>query len=108
MLPYITNMFLDNGFRVISVILILCILVPWAILIVALITFIVLIIRLKVLKVLKEAMKLNLMSRSPVASILGASIGGLPTIRAYDKTKHFQTEFEGYVDVNGKAFMTFH
>ena len=107
-LPSITNMFLDNGFLVLSVMLILCILVPWAILIVAFITFIVLIIRLKVLKVIKEAMKLNLISRSPVASILGSSISGLPSIRAYDKTTHFQTQFEGCVDVNGKAFMTFH
>lgn len=89
MLPVITNWFLENGLRVISVILILCIAVPWAILIIALVITIVLTIRLKVLKVLKEAMKLNLMSRSPVASILGASISGLPTIRAYDKAKHF-------------------
>ena len=71
----------------------LCIAVPWAILLVALVVTVGVTIRLKVVRVLKEAMKLNLMSRSPVATILGASISGLPTIRAYNQEKHFQTSF---------------
>ena len=88
-LPLIAAWFLENAIRVLSIIIIICVLVPWAIILVAIVLTIGIIIRSKVVPVLKEAMKLNLMSRSPIASILGATMSGLPTLRAYNKVQHF-------------------
>lgn len=88
-LPVITNWFLEVALRMISILVILCIAVPWSCFLVAFVIALALVIRLKVLRVIREAMKLNLISRSPVASLLGATLSGLPTIRAYNKVEHF-------------------
>ncbi len=106
-LPVITAAFLDNMLRVLSIFFVIVIAVPWSLFIVAAIVALALLLRFKIMLVLKEAMKLNLMSRSPIAAVLGSTISGLSTIRAYNQQSSFQVKYEGLVDVNGKAYLTF-
>ena len=46
------------------------------------------------------------MSRAPVASLLASCLSGLPTIRAFGSTQHFEAKFDAIVYANGRAFIT--
>ena len=107
-LPVISTWFIDQLLIVVSIMILLCVAIPWATLAVAVVVVIVLLIRFKALLVQRESLKLDLMTRSPVATVLGASLSGLTTIRAYEKMPYFQSKFEGLLDANGRAFFTFH
>ena len=107
-LPVISTWFIDQLFLITSIILLLCIAIPLSTLAVGFVLACVLYIRFNALLVHRESMKLELVSRSPVASVLGSSLGGLTTIRAYNKLEYFESKFEALVDTNGRALMTFH
>ena len=106
-LPILSSWFIEICFNVAVLFTLLCITIPWASIVLAFVVCIVLVIRLKVMVVLKEAMRLNLLSRSPVATILGATLSGLSTIRAYTREHFFLKEFLGKIEINARAFMTF-
>ena len=105
-LPVITVWFLEVGLRSLAVLIILCVIVPWSCFLVALVIVLGLLIRLKFQKIMTQAMKEDLISRSPVATLLGATLSGLATIRAFRKKDFFLKLFESSVDRNGRAFFT--
>ena len=92
-LPVISTWFIDQLLIVISIMVLLCVAIPWSALAVAVVVAVVLLIRFRALLVQRESMKLELISRSPVASVLGISLSGLTTIRAYSKLDFFLTKF---------------
>lgn len=93
--------------RVLVIFCFVCLFNPWLILFVGLIGFLCLYLRGRILKITREAMRLDLTSRSPITTILSQSLGGLATIRAYSRVSHFQREFEDSVDKNAKAMFTY-
>ena len=92
-LPVIATWFTDQLFLIASIIVLLCIAIPFSTVPVIIVLAFVLFIRFYFLIVYRESMKLELISRSPVATALGASISGLTTIRAYRKLAFFQSKF---------------
>ena len=88
-LPVISTWFIDQLLIVLSIMILLCAAIPWSILAIGAVVTFVLFIRFKALLVQRESMKLDLISRSPVATVLGASLSGLTTIRAYNRLAHF-------------------
>lgn len=52
----------------------------------------------------RETKRLESISRSPVYSQFSESLGGLTTIRAYDQTKRFISEFNDHVNNNTRAY----
>ena len=88
-LPVISTWFIDQLLIVLSIMILLCAAIPWSILAIGAVVTFVLFIRFKALLVQRESMKLDLISRSPVATVLGASLSGLTTIRAYGRLAHF-------------------
>lgn len=88
-LPIVSIMFFDELLIVVTIMVLLCGAVPWSSLAVALVAGLVLFIRFRALVIQRESLKLELISRSPVATVLGASLSGLTTIRAYDKLSYF-------------------
>ena len=88
-LPYIAERFLILAFRITSVFLVAIVLLPWLAVPIILSVIGVVILRKKVLSVMVETMKLETLSRSPIVSMLGSTVRGLVSIRAYDRTRFF-------------------
>ena len=66
-----------------------------------------LLIRLRAMRVTNDTMKVELTSRAPIATLLGASISGLPSIRAYAQSQYFFELFVRHTQLNGRALFTF-
>ncbi len=104
----ITNWFIQILCKLVAVLAIVCVAIPWMIAPIALIAFLLFLARQKLLLVAKEAMKLDQLSRSPISTVLGECLGGLTTIRAYERQPHFLAQYAHFADQNARAFSTFH
>ena len=104
--PYISERILNLSFRIGSVFLIACFLLPWLAVPIVLAVIGVVALRKKVLKVMVQAMKLENVSRSPLVSLLGSTLKGLTVIRAYGNAEIFDQKFQSSVEVNARAFRT--
>ena len=102
--PYISERILNLSFRIGSVFLIACFLLPWLAVPIVLAVIGVVALRKKVLKVMVQAMKLENVSRSPLVSVLGSTLKGLAVIRAYRNAEVFDQKFQS--SVNARAFRT--
>lgn len=101
-----SDLFLQNYTRVFSILILICALVPYLVLPVCLLLFVLLLVRCKAVPVTNQIMKIDLQSRSPMATQLGSSVSGIATIRAYDKATYFFHKFERAVSHNGAASFT--
>ena len=107
-LPLISTWFLDVLASTIASVVVLCLVLPWAMIVVAIAGIFVFIIRCKFMKVSSEAMSFNLRSRGPITTAISSSLLGLPDIRAYSKIDHFLNKYSCLVDQNARAFKTYH
>ena len=80
----LSDLFLQNYARVFSILIMISVLVPYLILPVCGLILVLLLVRCKAVPVTNKIMKIDLQSRSPMATQLGSSISGIATIRAYD------------------------
>ena len=82
-LYYLTDIFIFLYMRVFSILILVCALLPILLILLAFFIAMVLLIRCKAMRLTNASMQLELISRSPIATALGAALSGLPTIRAY-------------------------
>ena len=85
----VTDYFVLSYARVLTILGLTCVLIPYLLPAVFVLFCIVLLVRLRAMKVTNEVMKLELLTRSPISTQLGSSVTGLPTIRAYQRSEHF-------------------
>ncbi|RDD46633.1 Multidrug resistance-associated protein 5 [Trichoplax sp. H2] len=107
-LPMFTELILQNIFLIIFSLGVIISIFPWFLL--ALIPLVVIFIIINVIfkGSLREVKRLDNRSRSPVISHLSATIAGITTIHAFDKTENFLDRFRKLVDKNSTTFVTFH
>lgn len=79
----VTDYFFQAYARVLSILILVSFYIPILILALVVLITLLLLIRLRAMKVTNDVMKLELLSRSPLSTLLGTSVSGLPTIRAY-------------------------
>lgn len=53
-------------------------------------------------------MRLETISRSPLSTVIGSTLSGLPSIRAYNKEEVLKSKFFKYVCANANTMSTFH
>ena len=106
-LYYLTDVFIFVYMRVFSILILVCALLPVLLVLLAFFIAVVLIIRCKAMRLTNASMQLELISRSPIATALGAALSGLPTIRAYSQQDRFKSEFVREVERNLQAYFTF-
>ena len=104
---FLTDILIFNYMQVFSILILVCATLP--ILLVVLVFFIsmFILVRCKGMRLTNEAMQLELISRSPIVTALGAAISGLPTIRAYSQQDRFKSEFVRQVERNLQTYFTF-
>ena len=82
----ITDFFINILFRNLSILVLICFIIPYLLIPVLILITLLLLIRFKAMRVSNDAMKLELISRSSLSTQLGTSLSGLSTIRAYKQT----------------------
>ncbi len=85
----VTDYFFQSYSRVFTILLFACYYVPWLLLAIGFFVLLLLLIRLRAMRVTNDTMKLELVSRSPLSTLLGASVSGLPAIRAFQQQSFF-------------------
>ena len=106
-LPYLTDTFLYIYMKVLAVIVLVCILLPYMLIGLAFLIAFLTLIRLKAVSVTNAAMTHELMSRAPLSTQLAASLTGLQTIRAYNQQQFFLRKFFTNTEANGSSYYTF-
>ena len=99
----LTDFFIQNYSRVLSILILMSIAVPFLIPAVLVLFVVLIIIRMKAVPVTNKMIKLELLSRTPLATLLGSTVSGLSTIQAYNQTPYFYKKFERNVSLNGAA-----
>ena len=82
-LYYLTDTFIYLYVKVFSILILVCALLPVLLVVLCFFIVILVLVRCKAMRLTNATMQLDLISRSPIATALGAALSGLPTIRAY-------------------------
>lgn len=104
MLPWAIFTFLQPLFSTVGIIVVICIGVPWMLILVGPILLILLHIRKVYLATSVETKRLEATTRSPVYASFSAALEGLPTIKAFGAQQRFTTRFEELLDKNGQGY----
>ena len=94
-LYFLTDTFLLYYSKVVSSLVLVVILVPYLLVALAGFLAILLLVRCKTMRFTNSALQLDLLSRSPVASLLSSILSGLSSLRAFGRQSLFLDRFLG-------------
>ena len=80
---------------------------PYLLLVIIVVLVAMYFVRQKSLVATVDSLRYDAITRSPINSMFSASLTGLITIRAYNKTNYFEKQFYSLVDRNGSAFFSY-
>ncbi|BDA43779.1 probable cystic fibrosis transmembrane conductance regulator [Coccomyxa sp. Obi] len=107
LLPQVAFDAIQSIFMVLGAIVLVCIAVPWVLptLVPLLVGF--LWVRKRYITTSREVKRFDAVTRSPIYASFGATLKGLPTIRAYGAGERFKESFIGELDANGAWWFAF-
>ena len=103
----LTDAFIYLYMRVFTILILVCTVLPILLVVLVFFITILILVRCKAMRLTNATMQLELISRSPIATALGAALSGLPTIRAYAQQERFKSDFSFELERNGQAYFTF-
>ena len=106
-LSWTIESFIRNVFRIFTALLFVAIIFPW--LLIGFVPLSVVFVFLFMLfrRTSREIKRIDNVSRSPVFSLVTATVQGLPVMRAFNKTEHFRRTFDGFVNKNSLPLFLF-
>ena len=107
-LPWIAESFIRFASRILISLVFICVIFPWFT--IALIPIGILFVLLNIVfrRTLRELKRLDNLTRSPLFSHLTATVQGLPTLHAYNKTQEYMIRFNQLIDNSTAPFYIFH
>ncbi|XP_054856398.1 ATP-binding cassette sub-family C member 12-like isoform X2 [Eublepharis macularius] len=106
-LPFHAEIFLQQFFMVVSILVIIAVVFPFLLIVVAVITIIFILLFHIFQRAIRELKRVENMSRSPWFSLITSSVQGLSTIHAYNKKDAYIARFKELNDENSGHFMLF-
>ncbi|XP_055342381.1 ATP-binding cassette sub-family C member 5-like isoform X2 [Paramacrobiotus metropolitanus] len=107
-IPFVAEIFLQNGFYCFFAILNIAIVFPWLIIaIVALLGFLIVIVRCFRSGV-RDFKRIDNGTTSPILSLAASTVEGLSTIQAYGRAHDLMQRFDNLVDINTFPVFCFH
>ncbi|KAJ7311830.1 hypothetical protein JRQ81_006141 [Phrynocephalus forsythii] len=106
-LPFAAEIFLQQLFMVLSIVVITAIVFPYLLIVVAILTVIFIFLFQVFQSTIRELKRVDNLSRSPWISLITSSIQGLSTIHAYNKTEDYLDRFKQLNDRNSSHFALF-
>jgi ATP-binding cassette, subfamily C (CFTR/MRP), member 4 len=106
-LPTYFFMFLEGSVFCLASVILVCISIPWLLLLLPFIGIAFVLMRKKYMASTREIKRIEAVTRSPIYSDFSATLDGLLTLRAYcleDKAKYL---FQNQLDDNGQAYFSF-
>ncbi len=104
MLPMTCFDFLQCLMQCLGAIVLICISIPWMLLLFPPLIFLFTFYRSKYMTSMREIKRLEAITRSPIYARFSATLDGLPTIRAYALQTKMMDIFKGFLNDNGRAW----
>jgi ABC-type multidrug transport system fused ATPase/permease subunit len=99
--------FIQTTLFCLAAIALLCISLPWLLILVPLIYYLFVFLRTKYIKSSREIKRLEAISRSPIYADFSAALDGLNTLRAYKLEERITTSFYNQLDKNQRVWHSF-
>eukprot|EP01041_Mallomonas_annulata_P004968 gene4968-9939_t len=107
LLPYTILDSFQQSLFCLSAVILICISLPWLIVMMVCLMWIFLIIRAKYVASSREVNRMESVTRSPIYADFSATLDGLTTLRAFGLKKLAEYAFHQQIDNNGRAYFTF-
>jgi len=107
LLPFTLFDFIQCSLLCLSAVILICVSIPWLILMLPLLLYCFYIARLKYISSAREIKRIDAVTRSPIYADFSATLEGLVTLRAYNLRESFTNIFQKEVDENGRAYFSF-
>jgi ATP-binding cassette subfamily C (CFTR/MRP) protein 4 len=99
--------FIQTTLFCLAAIILLCISLPWLLILVPVIYYLFVFLRSKYIKSSREIKRLEAVSRSPIYADFSAALDGLNTLRAYKLEERITTSFYSQLDKNQRVWHSF-
>uniref|UniRef100_A0ABM5ETW9 ATP-binding cassette sub-family C member 12-like isoform X1 n=1 Tax=Pogona vitticeps TaxID=103695 RepID=A0ABM5ETW9_9SAUR len=106
-LPFCAEIFLQQLFMVLSIVVITAVVFPYLLIVMAILTVIFILLFQVFQHTIRELKRVDNLSRSPWISLITSSIQGLSTIHAYNKQEDYMNRFKMLNDRNSSHFALF-
>ncbi|XP_052214648.1 ATP-binding cassette sub-family C member 5-like isoform X1 [Dreissena polymorpha] len=106
-LPSASEMLIQNMFLITFSLVIIAVVLPWFLIALVPLVGFFLVLNAVFTSGVRELMRMNLITKSPVVSHVTASIQGITTIHAFNKTQQFIEKFQELIDKNSCYFHLF-
>lgn len=107
MLPVTFFSFLESAVFCVAGVLLVCITIPWLVLLIPALLIIFVFLRRKYMASTREIKRWEAVTRSPIFSDFSATLEGLVTLRAYKLEQSVTALFLQQLDINGRAWFSF-
>ena len=106
-LSWTVEALIRNGTRIFTALAFVAVIFPW--LLIGFVPLSAIFVALFMLfrRTSREVKRIDNVTRSPIFSHVTATVQGLPVLRAFNKTEHFRSMFEDYVDKNSLPLYLF-
>ena len=106
-LPWVTETLIRNGSRILIALAFVAAIFPWLLIALIPLSFIFVYLNMLFRRTNRELKRIDNTTRSPVFSHLTATVQGLATLHAFNKTESFAKRFDEFVDKNSSPMFMF-
>ena len=106
-LPWVTERLIRSASRILYALIFIAITFPWLLIAIIPLAFVFVFLNMLFRRTSRELKRIDNTTRSPIFSHLTATVQGLATLHAFNKTESFAKRFDEFVDKNSSPLFMF-